>query len=292
MPSTDAPNWWADVQQEREDLAAPGRRPADDWLGEDIDFVPRRRMTRGRDAAGAAPLDERLTAAPATATAVPGADGAAHPLHGVFVPADAAALSHGTSRTLELVSEDDDANARRARAVARAIEQDDARSGARSRSRTIELHASDDARGRTIELLTEADVATAAVDTPAAAVAHELAHLSAADDPFASPPPPAGVRRTIQIKGRPTEAGRLANAAERSMAQRHRGRTTSDRVGHRPDRIALWAVALGAILILLAAMTSSSQAAVRHAGAKPAAAKASHTTVYAPRAATLALHQR
>ena len=32
-------------------------------------------------------------------------------------------------------------------------------------------------------------------------------------------------------------------------------------VGQRPDRIVLWAVALGAILILLAAMTSSSQAA-------------------------------
>ena len=47
MPSTDAPNWWADVQQEREDLTGPGRRPADDWLGEDIDFVPRRRMARG-----------------------------------------------------------------------------------------------------------------------------------------------------------------------------------------------------------------------------------------------------
>jgi len=286
MPSTDAPNWWADVQQEREDLAAPGRRPADDWLGEDIDFVPRRRMTRGRAAAGAAPLDDRLAAAPAAATSAASADGAAHPLHGVFVPADAASRSLGTARTLELVSEDDDANARRARAVARAIEQDDARSGARARSRTIELHAADDARGRTIELLTEADVVIAATDAPAA-VAHELAHLSAADDPFASPPPPAGVRRTIQIKGRPTESGRLANAAERSMAQRHRGRTTSDRVGHRPDRIALWAVALGAILILLAAMTSSSQAGVRHAGVKPAAAapvaKVSHA---APRAAT------
>ena len=88
-------------------------------------------------------------------------------------------------------------------------------------------------------------------------VAHELAHLSAADDPFASPPPPAGARRTVQIKGRPTHLGLP------SMAQRHRGRTASDRVGPRPDRIALWAVALGAILILLAAMTSSSQAAVR-----------------------------
>src|SRR6476469_4266072 len=99
MPSTEAPNWWADVQQEREDLAGPGRRPADDWLGEDIDFIPRRRMSRA------------AAAEPATAIAADGHyDGATHPLHGVFVPT----------------------------------------------------------------------------------VAHELAHLSAADDPFATPPPPAG----------------------------------------------------------------------------------------------------
>lgn len=237
MPSTDAPNWWADVQQEREDLAAPGRRPADDWLGEDIDFVPRRRMTRER--AAAAPLEDRLDVA-TELTAGAAADGAAHPLHGVFVPAETV-----TTRTIELLTDDD-----------------------------------------------------APVLDPAtqAAVAHELAHLSAADDPFASPPPPAGQRRTVQIKGRPTEAGRLASVAQRSMAQRHRGRTTSDRVGHRPDRIALWAVALGAILILLAAMTSSSQAAVRHAQPAAAAttvAKVSHVSVHAPRGATVRLqHHR
>jgi hypothetical protein len=127
MPSTDAPTWWADVQQERDDLAGPGRRPADDWLGEDIDFIPRRRMARA-----------------------------------------------------------------------------------------------------------------------------------------ATPPPPAGTRRTVQIKGRPSES-RMP-----SRAQRHRGRTASDRIGARPDRIALWAVALGAILILLAAMTSSSQAAVTHRATAPA----------------------
>jgi hypothetical protein len=189
MPSTDAPNWWADVQQEREDLAGPGRRPADDWLGEDIDFVPRRRMSRAAVAAGsglatATVIDlADLDNGPSTSAA-----DAAHPLHGVFVP-----------------------------------------------------------------------------------TAHEPVHLSAADDPFATPPPPVGTRRTVQIKGRPAEN-------RTSMAQRHRGRTASDRVGPRPDRIALWAVALGAILILLAAMTSSSQAAVAHraATAPAVSAKVAH----------------
>jgi hypothetical protein len=182
MPSTDAPNWWADVQQEREDLAGSSRRPADDWLGEDIDFVPRRRIGR----AAATTVEPRFTA---------DRDGVAHPMHGVFVPT----APH--------------------------------------------------------------------------------APLSAADDPFATPPPPAGTRRTVQIKGRPTES-RMP-----SMAQRHRGRTASDRIGARPDRIALWAVALGAILILLAAMTSSSQAAVAHHAATAPAVSAHvvhATTHHAP----------
>lgn len=211
MPSTEAPNWWADVQQEREELAGPGgRRPAEDWLGEEIDFVPRRRMKRR------APAEDRVQAAREN-----DGDGAGHPLHGVFVP------------------------------------------------------TADEPAGRTIELTMAGDVVVA--EAPAD-VAHELAHLSAADDPFASPPPPVGARRTVQIKGRPTDL-RMP-----SMAQRHRGRTASDRVGARPDRIALWAVALGAILILLAAMTSSSQAAVtHHAATAPAVgAKVVHVAHHAP----------
>jgi hypothetical protein len=205
MPSTDAPNWWADVQQEREDLAGPCRRPADDWLGEDIDFAPRRRMTRAAAAAAVEPV---------TAEPFEDRDGSAHPLHGVFVPT----ASHAPVREPAAISH------------------------------TI-----------------------------------ELASLSAADDPFATPPPPAGARRTVQIKGRPAES-RMP-----SMAQRHRGRTASDRVGPRPDRIALWAVALGAILILLAAMTSSSQAAVaQRAAITPAiSAHVAHAAHHAPLRATL-----
>jgi hypothetical protein len=217
MPSTEAPTWWADVQQEREDLAGPGRRPAEDWLGEDIDFVPRRRrIVRQRDAAH----DERPAA------------GADHPLHGVFIAAD-----HRDRAAAELAA---------------------------AGSVTIELGT-----GRPV-------VDPAPVQD--ADVAHELRHLRAADDPFATPPPPPGTRRTVQIKGRPGEV-RLP-----SLAQRHRPRTASDRVGHRPDRIALWAVALGAILILLAAMTSSSQAAVAHRVTVPRTAHVVHH-VKAPAAA-------
>ncbi|HMJ36118.1 MAG TPA: hypothetical protein VK501_19595 [Baekduia sp.] len=209
MSSTEAPNWWADVQQERDDLAGPGRRPAEDWLGEEIDFVPRRRITRTPDESART-------------------EGAGHPLHGVFVPAAPHAPVRDTPTSM-----------------------------------TIELGG---------------DVLEPIMPASPADVAHELAHLSAADDPFASPPPPAGTRRTVQIKGRPDEV-RMASAA-----RRHRPRTASDRVGPRPDRIALWAVALGAVLILLAAMTSSSQAAVAHRAATAPAvtAKISHTAHHAP----------
>ncbi|MDX6732520.1 MAG: hypothetical protein QOC54_2468 [Baekduia sp.] len=215
MSSTETPNWWADVQQERDDLAGPGRRPADDWLGEEIDFVPRRRMARGT-----------------TGTA----EGAGHPLHGVFVPAAPHAPVRGAT------------------------------------SMTIELG------GDTLAAAPAPDERPSIVPAAASDVAHELAHLSAADDPFASPPPPPGSRRTVQIKGRP------GDIALPSMARRHRPRTASDRVGPRPDRIALWAVALGAILIILAAMTSSSQAAVPHqrAAAPAVAAKVSHAAHHAP----------
>jgi len=234
MSSTDAPNWWADVQQEREDLAGPSRRPADDWLGEDIDFIPRRRIGRAAAIAVEEPTAPRFTA---------DRDGVAHPLHGVFVPTAAHAPlreSAGSPRRKGAAAPlRESAGSPRRKGVAAPVRE----------SRTIELTTSDD------ELI---------VGAPAD-VAHELAHLSAADDPFATPPPPAGTRRTVQIKGRPAES-RMP-----SMAQRHRGRTASDRVGARPDRIALWAVALGAILILLAAMTSSSQAAtVGHAASAPA----------------------
>jgi hypothetical protein len=194
MPSTEAPTWWADVQQEREDLTG-GRRPAEDWLGEDIDFVPRRRVTRADR-----PSEEEL--------------------HGVFVP---------TSMAIELE---------------------------RIPPRDEEL-----------EVATPADVA------------QELRHLRAADDPFATPPPPAGVRRTVQIKGRP------GAPAVPSLARRHRPRTAHDRIGPRPDRIALWAVVLGAILIILAATSASSQAAVRQPRATHAhaAAKVVNVVHRAPR---------
>jgi hypothetical protein len=62
-----------------------------------------------------------------------------------------------------------------------------------------------------------------------------------------SAPPPAGPdpvveRRTIQIAGQPTPAGRRRSVVESQMAQ--------------PDRIALWAFLLGLFLVAVAAGTA------------------------------------
>lgn len=79
--------------------------------------------------------------------------------------------------------------------------------------------------------------------------------IGADDDRVAPEPAP---RRTIQITGRTAPAPELRRP-ERG-AHRRPPRRPGERVGRRPDRVALWAVGLAFFLILVAA-TSSSQAA-------------------------------
>jgi hypothetical protein len=61
-------------------------------------------------------------------------------------------------------------------------------------------------------------------------------------------------RRTVKIGGHP-EGSLEAARYQRDRARRPR-RTASERVGHRPDRIAMWAFALGLLLILIAVLTA------------------------------------
>ena len=97
-----------------------------------------------------------------------------------------------------------------------------------------------------------------AYDEPAGAAATALA------------PPPA--RRTVQITGRTVSAPPLPRLVE--VERRRPARRPAERVGPRPDRIALWAVLLGFFLILVAA--TSSNAATHPAGAADRAAVALH----------------
>jgi hypothetical protein len=69
-----------------------------------------------------------------------------------------------------------------------------------------------------------------------------------------SEPEAAPERRTVKIAGRP-EGSLEAARYQRDRARRPR-RTAHERVGHRPDRIAMWAFALGLVLILIAILTA------------------------------------
>ena len=75
-------------------------------------------------------------------------------------------------------------------------------------------------------------------------------------DELAVPEKGAGVpdRRTVKIGGHP-EGSLEAARYQRERARRPR-RTAHERVGHRPDRIAMWAFALGLLLILIAVLTA------------------------------------
>jgi hypothetical protein len=82
-------------------------------------------------------------------------------------------------------------------------------------------------------------------------------------------PPPA--RRTVQITGRTVAAPSLPRLVE--VERRRPARRPAERVGPRPDRVALWAVLLGFFLILVAATSSH---AATHAAHTSAAATALH----------------
>jgi hypothetical protein len=82
--------------------------------------------------------------------------------------------------------------------------------------------------------------------------------LRAVADPVDDVPAAPPARRTVQITGRPTarQVPRLVEVERRRPARR-----PVERVGARPERLALWAVALCIFLIFVAA-TSAAHAAI------------------------------
>ncbi len=89
-----------------------------------------------------------------------------------------------------------------------------------------------------------ADADALAPDAPAAAVVAETA-VDAVE--FTEIARPAG-RRTVTVTGHPEP---------RVIRQRRPAPTVDQRIGHRPDRIAGWAFALGMLLILIAILTAN-----------------------------------
>jgi hypothetical protein len=105
---------------------------------------------------------------------------------------------------------------------------------------------------------------------------------SAHDAGDAVPPRPLAAprrRRTVEITGRTVGAPTLPRLVE--IDRRRPARRPVERIGPRPDRLALWAVVLGFFLIFVA-VTSTSHAATRAHAARTAVG---HTAVQAHTAA-------
>jgi hypothetical protein len=91
-------------------------------------------------------------------------------------------------------------------------------------------------------------------------------------------------RRTVEITGHPVGGPTLPRLVE--IDRRRPARRAVERVGPRPDRIALWAVVLGFFLILVA-VTSTSHAATRASSAQPSVGHTAHSQVVRTYTATL-----
>jgi hypothetical protein len=91
-------------------------------------------------------------------------------------------------------------------------------------------------------------------------------------------------RRTVEITGHPVGGPSLPRLVE--IDRRRPARRAVERVGPRPDRVALWAVVLGFFLILVA-VTSTSHAATRTPSARPTVGHTAHPQVVRAHTATL-----
>jgi hypothetical protein len=100
----------------------------------------------------------------------------------------------------------------------------------------------------------------------------------------ANPLAPPSRRRTVEITGHPVGGPTLPRLVE--IDRRRPARRAVERVGPRPDRIALWAVVLGFFLILVA-VTSTSHAATRAPSARPSVGHTAHPQVVCTFTATL-----
>jgi hypothetical protein len=91
-------------------------------------------------------------------------------------------------------------------------------------------------------------------------------------------------RRTVEITGRTVGAPTLPRLVQ--IDRRRPARRAAERVGARPDRLALWAVVLGFFLIFVA-VTSTSHAATRAHSAGAAGGRLVHQQVVRTHTATL-----
>jgi len=73
-------------------------------------------------------------------------------------------------------------------------------------------------------------------------------------------------RRTVEIRGRTVPAPPVPSARALEHDRRRPPRLSVERVGARPDRMALWALLMGLVLILVAVGTADAATAAAVAG--------------------------
>ena len=249
MPQPDRA-WWDDVQYLREPLERKREKEA-------------RRGLRLDARAAARAVAERHASAPA---AEPELDF----IHGLDSVHELDAMPR--TRRFERSAREGEAAPRRRRFERSARDERDERSGpesdAKPRTRRFE-RSSPERRGRTARGEHDARL-DPAPEAPA----------SAAPAPLAAP----SRRRTVEITGRTVGAPSLPRLVQ--IDRRRPARRAAERVGARPDRLALWAVVLGFFLIFVA-VTSTSHAATRAHSAGAASSRVVHQQVF--RAHTAAL---
>jgi hypothetical protein len=249
MPQPDRA-WWDDVQYLREPLERKREKEA-------------RRGLRLDARAAARAVAERHASAPA---AEPDVDF----IHGLDSVHELDAIPR--TRRFERSAREDEAVPRRRRFERSERSARDERSGAeddvKPRTRRFERSS---AERRSRSARGEHDVGLdLAPEAPA----------SAAPAPLAAP----SRRRTVEITGRTVGAPSLPRLVQ--IDRRRPARRATERVGARPDRLALWAVVLGFFLIFVA-VTSTSHAATRAHSAGAASGRVVHQQVF--RAHTAAL---
>jgi hypothetical protein len=206
------------------------RRPVADWgVGDDVfEQMPRNRFSRAADAP---PRERRFAREDGER---PRRDDGQRPRH-----------DDG-----ERPRRDDGEPERRLRAVENAPEaeapgrerpeeppRDVPRGGVDDGRRTLRIGSADDVPSEIAAITADRDISTEEVAVPVP--------QKGQGDPE---------RRTVKIGGRP-EGSLEAARYQRDRARRPRP-TASERVGHRPDRVAMWAFALGLLLIVIAILTA------------------------------------
>ena len=119
-----------------------------------------------------------------------------------------------------------------------------------------------------------ADLAPRAIVATARPHGAAAADLRAAGAPVAAdwshvtePPPPRGRsgRQTVTITGQGAEGYATRRGTRSSTAQRHQAIRRHERDGFRPDRVAMYAVMLGVMLMLAAAVSAHAAVLAHHA---------------------------